>query len=168
MNPNPTGTLQPIEVLGDGPIPDPSPRDSWVVLGKHGNCFVCQPDNPGGLRADLFRDGEVIRCPFTFSQPQEGPPRHAHGGSIAALMDEIMGAAAWSRRHNLLAVHLELDYRRPIPLNTELMALGWVRSEGNRSIKVAGEIRLPDGTTAVQALGVFAIAPDMFQNPFFG
>lgn len=168
MNPNPTGTLQPIQLLGEGPLPEPGPRESWTLLGKHGPCFVCQVDNPAGLRADLYRDGEVIRCPFTFRAPQEGPPRHAHGGSIAALLDEIMGAAAWSRRHNLLAVHLEFDYRRPIPLGTELMALGWVRSEGNRSIKVAGEIRLPDGTTAVQALGVFAIAPDMFNQPFFG
>lgn len=168
MNPNPTGTLQPISVLGDGPLPEAGPRETWAQLGKHGPCFVCQPDNPGGLRADLFRDGDVIRCPYTFQGPQEGPPRHAHGGSIAALLDEVMGAAAWSRRHNLLAAHLELDYRRPIPLGTELMALGWVRAEGNRSIRVSAEIRLPDGTTAVEASGVFAIAPDMFNKPFFG
>lgn len=168
MNPNPTGTLQPIQLLGDGPLPEPGPREAWVMLGKHGPCFVCQPDNPGGLRADLYRDGDVIRVPFTFQDAQEGPPRHAHGGSIAALMDEIMGAAAWSRRHNLLAVHLELDYRRPTPLGVEMMALGWVTSEGQRSIKVAGEIRLPDGSTAVRASGIFAIAPDMFDQPFFG
>lgn len=168
MNPNASGTLLPIHLFGDDAIPDAGPRESWVVLGKHGPCFVCQPDNPEGLRADLFRDGDVIRCPFTFRAPQEGPPRHAHGGSIAALLDEIMGAAAWSRRYNLLAVHLELDYRRPIPIGTELMALGWARSEGTRSIKVSGEIRLPDGAVAVEAKGVFAIAHEMFEKPFFG
>jgi acyl-coenzyme A thioesterase PaaI-like protein len=98
----------------------------------------------------------------------QGPPGHAHGGSTAALLDEVMGAAAWNRRDNLLAVHLEYDFRRPIPLGQEVLATGWVRADGNRSVRVAAEIRLENGEVAVQATGVFAVAPTMFDKPFFG
>lgn len=157
-----------IAPLGDGPPPAPGPQEHWIALDKHGPCFVCQPDNPGGLRADLYREGDVIRCRYAYPPALEGPPGHAHGGSTAALLDEVMGAAAWNRRQNLLAVHLDYDFRRPIPLGQDVMVSGWVRADGNRSVRVAAEIRLADGTLAVQATGVFAVAPSMFQKPFFG
>ena len=157
-----------MEPIGEGPPPAPAADAEWILLAKHGDCFVCQPDNPGGLRADLYREGNVIRCRYVYPQALQGPPGHAHGGSTAALLDEVMGAAAWNRRDNLLAVHLEYDFRRPIPLGQEVLASGWVRADGNRSVRVAAEIRLADGTLAVQATGVFAGAPAMFDRPFFG
>jgi acyl-coenzyme A thioesterase PaaI-like protein len=157
----------PLAVTGDEP-PAPGVRSDWILLPKHGPCFVCQPDNPGGLRADLYRDGEVVRCPFRFRIAQMGPPGHAHGGSLAALMDEVLGAAAWLHRPNVLAAHLELDFRRPTPLDTDLMAVGWVQATGNRSVRVLGRLLLPDGRASVEASGVFAVARDMFTRPFFG
>lgn len=157
-----------ISPLGEASPPDAAPDEVWTPLEKHGPCFVCQPDNQGGLRADLYRVGNVIRCRYVYPPSLEGPPGHAHGGSTAALLDEVMGAAAWNRRHNMLAAHLEYDFRRPIPLGQEVRVAGWVRADGNRSVRVAAEIRLADGTLAVQATGVFAMAPAMFQQPFFG
>ncbi len=157
-----------IEPIGDAPPPEPAPPSEWRLLEKHGPCFVCQPDNPGGLRADLYREGNAIRCRYVYPPELQGPPGHAHGGSTAALLDEVMGAAAWNRRDNLLAVHLEYDFRRPIPLGQEVLATGWVRADGNRSVRVAAEIRLANGEVAVQATGVFAVAPTMFDKPFFG
>lgn len=158
----------PMTPIGDGPPPVPAPQAEWQLLEKHGPCFVCQPDNPGGLRADLYREGDTIRCRYAYPPALQGPPGHAHGGSTAALLDELMGAAAWNRREHLLAVHLEYDFRRPIPLQQEVLASSWVRADGNRSVRVAAEIRLPDGTLAAQATGVFAVAPEMFKTPFFG
>lgn len=158
----------PLALLGDAAPPEPGPREGWIHLPKHGPCFACQTDNPGGLRANLFRDGEVVRCTFRYEVAQMGPPSHAHGGSLAALLDELMGAAAWLRRPNVMAAHLEFDYRRPVPLNQEIMGIGWARAEGARSVKVSGAIRLADGSLAVEATGVFAVARDMFVTSFFG
>lgn len=163
-----TDPKHPLSPLGDGPVPEAGARDQWLVLPKHGPCFVCDTTNPGGLQADLYRDADAIRCPFTFRIAQQGPPGHAHGGAIAALLDEIMGACAWLRRPEVLAVHLAYDLRKPTPLYQEVMAIGWVHSDGNRSVRVAAEIRLPSGAVAVQATGVFAMAPGMFDQPFFG
>lgn len=150
--------------IGEDDPPLPNPRDSWIPLTKHGDCFVCQEENEGGLKADLYLDGNIVRCPFTFRRAQHGPPGHAHGGSIAALLDELMGAASWLRRHNSVAAHLAFDYRRPTPLGTEVLASAWACSDGNRSMKVASEIRLPDGSIAAQGLGIFVIAPALFVN----
>ena len=162
----PADSFPRIHPLGDDEPPLPGPREAWIPLTKHGDCFVCQEDNPGGLRADLYLDGNVIRCPFIFRRAQHGPPGHAHGGSIAALLDELMGAASWIRRSNAVAAHLDFDYRRPTPLDVEVMASAWARSDGNRSLKVASEIRLPDGTLAAQGSGVFVVAPAIFDQTF--
>lgn len=155
-----------IHPIGEEDPPLPGPRVSWIPLTKHGDCFVCQEENDGGLKADLYLDGNIVRCPFTFRRAQHGPPGHAHGGSIAALLDELMGATSWLRRHNAVAAHLEFDYRRPTPLGTEVIASAWARSDGNRSMRVASEIRLPDGSIAVQGCGIFVIAPSIFENGY--
>ncbi|MNY02900.1 Thioesterase superfamily protein [compost metagenome] len=168
MNPYHVASFGPITPFGDEAPPLAGSREGWVMLSKHGPCFVCDPDNPAGMRADFYRDQDVIRSPFVFGDAQMGPPGHAHGGSLAALLDEIMGAAAWNRRTNLLAVHLEYDLRRPTPVGVEVMASAWVKADGNRSIRVASEIRLPDGTVAVEASGVFAQAPKLFERAFHG
>lgn len=153
--------LPPIEPLGEGPLLPAGPREGWHPLNKHGPCFVCQRDNPGGLRADLYRDGDVIRSVFEFPGHCEGPPGHAHGGSSAAFLDEMMGAAAWGRRPYVLAVHLSFDYHRPVPLGRELHAVGWLIGEGTRSLQVRGEIRDPEGRLLVSGQGTFAHAPEV-------
>ena len=42
--------------------------------------------------------------------PIEGPPGHAHGGSMAAVLDEAMGAAAWMEGHLVVAVRLATSF----------------------------------------------------------
>lgn len=116
-----------------------------------------------------MREDERVTCRFTYGSRQEGPPHHVHGGALAALLDEIMGVAAWYHRPNMMAVHLEFDYRRPVPLGVEIAAAAWVSGIGNRSVRLACELQLPDGTVAVEGKGIFAEAPAMFtERGFYG
>src|SRR5262245_26947039 len=48
-----------------------------------------------------------------------GPPTYVHGGVLAALIDEAMGAAAWHAGHKAFAVNLNLNYRQPVPPHVE-------------------------------------------------
>lgn len=85
-----------------------------------------------------------VTAKIMFHDHHEGPPGHAHGGSIATVMDELMGGAAFAAGYMALAAHLELDYRKPVPLHTPLIATTDVVKEGNRSIGVKGQLMRED------------------------
>ncbi|MEB3187307.1 MAG: PaaI family thioesterase [bacterium] len=158
------GPLDRLDLHPHDAPPPASPSGNWLALPKHGRCFVCQTDVPGTWQIDLRRDGSTVRFLTTLGDAQQGPPGHAHGGSMAALLDEAMGAAAWLRRTHLVAARLELQFRKPVPLGTEVMVVAWVKQEGRRSLHAGGALVLPDGTTAVEAHGVFAHAPALFEH----
>ncbi len=160
-------SLNPLERLELHPHDEPptaSPVEAWLVLPKHGRCFVCQTEVPGTWQIDLRRDGSAVRFLTCFGGAQQGPPGHAHGGSMAALLDEAMGAAAWLRRTHLVAARLELHFRRPVPLGIEVMVVAWVKQAGSRSLQARAVLLLQDGSTAVDAHGVFAHAPGLFAD----
>ncbi|HWP77334.1 MAG TPA: PaaI family thioesterase, partial [Methylomirabilota bacterium] len=52
-------------------------------------CFGCGPDHDIGLRVRTFKaEGEVL-SPIVIPGRFEGPPGAAHGGIVAAYLDEI-------------------------------------------------------------------------------
>jgi len=53
--------------------------------------FVAGAANPMGLAAQLWRDGDVACMQVTLGKAFEGAPGRAHGGVVAALLDEVMG-----------------------------------------------------------------------------
>src|SRR3990170_4133720 len=61
-------------------------------------CFGCGPNHDMGLRVRTFRgDGEVL-SPIVIPKRFEGPPKGAHGGIVAAYLDEVMSGAAGALR----------------------------------------------------------------------
>jgi len=85
-----------------------------------------------------------VSAKVMFHDHHEGPPGHAHGGSIATVMDEIMGGAAFAAGYMALAAHLEVDYRNPVPLHIPLIVTTEVVKEGNRSVHVKGQLKRED------------------------
>lgn len=97
-----------------------------------------------------------VSAKVMFHERHEGPPGHAHGGSIATVMDELMGCAAFAAGYMALAAHLEVDYRKPVPLHTALIATTDVVKEGNRSVHVKGQLqRQDDQTLLAESSAVF-------------
>jgi acyl-coenzyme A thioesterase PaaI-like protein len=113
----------------------------------------------------LDEDGQVSAA-CRLQTPQEGPPQHAHGGALASLIDEAMGAAAWAGGYRVVAVHLEFDYYRAVPLGVEITVSGRIELVEGRKVFTSGAILL-DGQTAVSGKGVFVEAPQFFEQPGF-
>ena len=64
---------------------------------------------------------------------------------------------------NLMAtLRLTIRYRRPTPTETPLTAVGWVEQMGGVGARVAGEIRLPDGTVTAECESVLSNVPEEF------
>lgn len=110
----------------------------------------------GTFDVQMFIVDKVVSGKATFHDRHEGPPGHAHGGSIATVMDEMMGCAAFSAGYMALAAHLEVDYRKPVPLHTPLTISTEVVKEGNRSVHMKGQlVREDNGQLLVESSAVF-------------
>jgi acyl-coenzyme A thioesterase PaaI-like protein len=100
-------------------------------------------------------DGQAeIRGRVTFGYPYEGPPTCVHGGVIAELFDELMGAANVIADKPAMTGTLTVRYRRPTPLLAPLdLVARFVRSEG-RKVHTWAAIYHEGGLTA-EANGLF-------------
>src|SRR5688572_18388978 len=78
--------------------------------------FVSGASADGRLRVAYFRrdrDDRLVGKAW-FGPGAVGPPGHAHGGSVAAALDEAMGAAAWWAGYPSVAARLTVDFRRMV------------------------------------------------------
>ena len=103
-------------------------------------------------------DGVVAET--TLGLAYEGPPGFLHGGMSGMLMDQLLGAAAISAGLWGMTVHLELDYRGPVPLGTPLVLRGRVTEDAGRKTVATGTIARADAPdrVLVEGRGVF-VAP---------
>ena len=84
-----------------------------------------------------------------------GPPGHTHGGVLAALLDEAMGAAAWHAGHKSVAANLTVNYKQPVPVGSEIRVSARVERIEGRKAYTAGALTLPDGTIAAEGTAIF-------------
>jgi len=64
------------------------------------------------------------------SRLREGPPGSGHGGVIAGLFDEVMGAAQrLGGGEGGMTGRLTVHYRKPTPLETDLLFRAWIHDE---------------------------------------
>jgi acyl-coenzyme A thioesterase PaaI-like protein len=118
----------------------------------------------------LRRDGDGVSGTVTLGLAYEGPPGFLHGGMSGLLMDQVLGAAAIAAGRWGMTVRLELDYRRPVPLEQPLVLRGWVVEDAGRKAVVAGSIAsaaAPD-EVFVEARGVFVAPRPEKQAAYFG
>lgn len=123
--------------------PDAVPVNPFPTLpGSHS--FVSGDPDGRRLRVVYYRQpgSDRLHGRVWFGPEAEGPPGHAHGGSMAAMLDEAAGAAAWSAGHRILIARLITDFRQVMPLGTIARLEAWVeRVEGR---KVTTRARLLD------------------------
>lgn len=135
-------------------------------LPEHGICYICGSDNQKGLGLHWYAEATgIIHTSFTLTLSEQGPPGHAHGGVLAAILDEIMGTAAWHAGHMVLAANLNIDYRLPVPLGIELTAVGQITHQDGRKVFTRGEIKLPNGRGATVGKGLFIEDKKLFTDP---
>jgi acyl-coenzyme A thioesterase PaaI-like protein len=95
-------------------VPD---RDSRSF--HHDLCFGCGQANLFGLQLELEpRPGGGVEGRFFVKQDHQGPPGFAHGGVLAAALDEAMALLLRAERIFAVTGRIEVDFLAPAPVGT--------------------------------------------------
>jgi acyl-coenzyme A thioesterase PaaI-like protein len=118
--------------------------------------------NPMGLNAALWREGDVAVMEVTLGRAFEGAPGRAHGGVIAALLDETMGVVHVLNEALAYTAQLDIKYIAPTPIGEPIIARAWLARREGRKLYIhaslhAGEVEL----ASAQALFI-AVDPSTF------
>ena len=149
-----------LEVPDDAVMPvrnehAPAAGETFAPHSTH--CLGCA-DVPGGLRVEAWAEEEMaIRARFRARPEHQGGPGVLHGGMLMTALDESFGFVPRLVTRAAVTARLEVDFRRPVPIDTEVWVLARLEGVAGRKIFVRGEARLgdPDGPVVSTAHGLF-------------
>jgi acyl-coenzyme A thioesterase PaaI-like protein len=101
---------------------------------------------PISLMAD--REQMTVEGKVVFGPAFEGPPACVHGGFISAAFDEVLGYVYSLTGNPGMTARLTIDYKRPTPLNTELLFKAQLVRVDGRKTYASGKVFANDRLTA--------------------
>ena len=104
-------------------------------------CWGCG-DNPTGLHlpvpaAEGLTEYEAY---FEFDDRHQGGPGITHGGLVAGALDEAVGLLATWYAFPTVTARIFVRYRRPVPINTELLLTARLTEARGRRLHVDAAI----------------------------
>jgi acyl-coenzyme A thioesterase PaaI-like protein len=137
--------------------------------GKHQlflDSIVSGGANPMGLNATVWREGDVAVMEVTLGRAFEGAPGRAHGGTIAALLDETMGVVHVLNEALAYTAQLDITYLAPTPIGETITARAWLGRREGRKLYIDASLHAGDVKLASAAALFIAIDPATFaQSP---
>lgn len=142
-------------------------KASWKALDMprkfgEGRSFVSGSLDDDRIRIYYFWDTENagLSATIRFGLGAEGPIHHAHGGAVAASLDEAMGFASWVSGHAVVAATISVTFLKKVPLH----AVHYIdaRVEAVEDNKVSTRARLYDAETGrdyAESTGLFIKQP---------
>ncbi|HVE63142.1 MAG TPA: PaaI family thioesterase, partial [Mycobacteriales bacterium] len=84
-------------------------------------CYGCGDAHPTGLHLQVRAgSGLGVEGRFTVGELHQGAAGLAHGGLLATALDETLGYLMWLIGQPAVTGRLEIDYRRPVKVGTDL------------------------------------------------
>jgi acyl-coenzyme A thioesterase PaaI-like protein len=136
---------------------DWTPAEPYPGAGKRPT-FVNGAGHDDRVRLSYFRRGRdgALVARVWFGPGTEGPPGVAHGGAVAAVLDDAMGAGVWLAGYPAVAARIVVDFREMVPLG--LAGVIETRIEGTEGRKVTIRAWLTDGDRVfAESEGLFVV-----------
>ena len=120
-------------------------------------CFGCGPEHESGLRVRCFETETGVVSPIVVPVRFAGPPGAAHGGIVAAYLDEVLaGAALRASGHAYVTGELNVRYVRPTPVERPIVGRARMTRDWGRFMDLEGALEsLDGGETVATATGRF-------------
>jgi acyl-coenzyme A thioesterase PaaI-like protein len=133
----------------------PWPSIQQMGRGDRAHNPVAGPANPLAppMPIEVGADGSV-RSEVTMRPIHEGPPGGVHGGWVASLLDQLLGAANIAYGVGAMTAELTIRYRKPTPIGVPLSLRARTDSIDDRRVRASGEI-VADGVVTAEAHGLF-------------
>lgn len=126
-------------------------------LPHSSGCFLCGDENPAGIRTRFFVEGEEVRGRIVLPRHVNGYRDVAHGGVVAALLDETMGWAAtvFGKEHPMYVTgEITVKYLAPVPVGEEIEVRSRLVEDAGRLAYAEGQL-LHGGKVCARAKGKF-------------
>jgi acyl-coenzyme A thioesterase PaaI-like protein len=117
-------------------------RTSGTIPPHHDPaCWGCG-DNPNGLHLPLPAEvgGTEYEAFFAFDERHQGGPGIAHGGLVAAALDEAVSLLATWHSFPAVTARIFVRFRHPIPINTELSIVAHLDQARGRRLHIDAAI----------------------------
>ncbi len=126
-------------------------------LNPYHHCFGCGPDHPSGLRIQCFGTTDGVVSPVLIAKQYAGPPGAAHGGIVAAYLDEVLaGAVVHATGRISVTGELTVRYVAPVPVEQPIVGRGRLVADHGRFTDVEGTLEeFPSGRVLARARGRF-------------
>ena len=123
------------------------------------HCFGCGGANEFGMKLafELDQDARRVSGRFVLGPRYGGGAGFAHGGVIAILLDEAMGKISKLTEERAVTAELNIEYRKPVPVDAEIVVSGWQEDHKGRSRFRVGEIHDGQGNLLARGRGRFVV-----------
>jgi acyl-coenzyme A thioesterase PaaI-like protein len=129
-------------------------RDRRIV--HHDLCFGCGQANLFGLQLELEpAPGGGVEGRFFVKQDHQGPPGYAHGGVLAAALDEAMALLVHADGTLAMTGRLEIDLLAPAPVGTFVTVSARLESSEGQKVEPAAEASGDGAKRIAAARGTF-------------
>jgi uncharacterized protein (TIGR00369 family) len=125
------------------------------------HCFGCGGANPSGMKLAFELDQDTGRASGRFVLGSRygggGGASFAHGGVIAILLDEVMGKISKLAKERAVTAELNIEYRKPVPVDAEITVSGWqIEAKGRNRLRI-GEIHDAQGNLLARGRARFVV-----------
>jgi acyl-coenzyme A thioesterase PaaI-like protein len=120
-------------------------------------CFGCGGGNEAGMKLvfELDFDARRTRGRFVLGANYAGGAGFAHGGIVAVVLDEAMGKISKLTDEKAVTAELSVVYKKPVPVDQEILVEGWQEEEKGRNKFRVAEIRDAQGNLLARGTARF-------------
>jgi acyl-coenzyme A thioesterase PaaI-like protein len=146
--------------------PPMSPAPEWEPVRPFPNTpsprsFVSGAEAARRTRVTYFRapaSDHLFACVW-FGPGSEGPPESVHGGAIAAVLDEAMGAVCWMNGHAVVGARITINYLHLTPVGFSGRVESWIENIERRKIFIKSMLTDETGKVHAEGEALFIMLP---------
>lgn len=132
-------------------------REPGALPPHYPTCFGCGPESEYGLHVVNRMVGDEVHATYVFSDKHAGAPGIAHGGAVAALVDDVCGGLLFVVREPAVTRTLNVEYLKPVLIGVTYHLVARVDRREGRKIFVTCEGRDDSGVLTFRGGGLFLV-----------